>query len=444
MNISINWLDTFIGIAGAGLMITAVIFFYFVWKHFKIESYRSISIVCLASLFYMLSSAVSKTMFLQYKNHQFSIEGFRILELITLVFLGIIPYFLSANLRGPVIFLRLNRILSFLGFLLLPFFILSAYLFPKTFLFDPLVIPVNIVEFKTGSVYMIAQALLALTILYTVIVISIDSFSWQSFKRMRWVQTGLLLCMFLNFSAVWKTLFGYFLDPFNAFAFSRILLGQLVLSVGLAVGYFNHFLKQAHEVHQSRDALEISHNELNIMLFTDTLTGLRNRRGFIADLEKILDSKKPAGILLLDLDNFMEFNECFGDDSGDAILTSVSETLSAQIPSDAALYRMGGDEFAAIVTNISNPDELQDLANTVREISSIGFKASEKTHSFGIAISLVMIPREGETTDTVLSNAYSAMHAAKENNTVCLYSDSLKRDSLLRISTIQLLREDLR
>ncbi len=444
MNISINWLDTFIGIGGAGIMITALIFFSLVWKQFKIENYSSIAIVCFASFFYMLSSAISKIVFFQFRTSQSSVEGFKVMELAGIFFLGIIPYFLSVNVHGPVKLLRLNRLLSFVGFSLFPIFILCAYVFPKTFLFDPYLVPSGTIEFKMGLVYMIAQLLLAMTILYALLVIFIDAYRWKSFSRMWSVQAGLLVCMLLDLSAVWKTLFGYYLDPFNTIVFSRILLGQLFLSIGLALGYFNHFLKQAQEVHKSHDALEASRNELQVMLYTDNLTGLRNRRAFIVDLEKILARKQMAGILLLDLDNFMEFNECFGDDSGDAILKSVSEELSAQIASDAILYRMGGDEFAAILTHISKSDELLVLANTLREISSVGFKAVEKIHSFGIAISLVMLPRDGDTTDIVLSNAYSAMHAAKENNTVCLYSDSFKRDSLLRISTIQLLREDLR
>lgn len=441
---NISWQDIAIDLAGAGVMFTAVFLFQSVWRHFRLASYRSIMILCIATYLFTLFSALTKISFYVSQSVDLSFEFYRLKELSALLFLALLPYFLSTNIRESARLHHFNRALTIAGGSLFLFFGLTAYLFPPTFLFSPFAIQAGGVEAKTGALYLLSQGLLVGILAYTSIVIAIDFFRWKTFRTMWSVQASLFLCLYFNLSAVWKGLFGIYFDPLASIPFSRAVIGQLCLSFGLSYGYLNLFLRQAQEVNRSRNELEAHRNELHALLYTDSLTGLPNRSCFIADLNALLEAGKSAGVLLLDLDNFMEFNECFGDDSGDTILRSVGQALQECMPKGARLYRMGGDEFSAIVTDMNDHGEMVSLAKDIREISAVGFRSGGKNHSFGLAIALVMVPRDGDNTDAVLSNAYSAMHEAKTGNTVCLYSDSMKRDSLLRISTIQRLREDLR
>jgi len=442
--LSLSWPDLVMDLAGSGLMLTAFVFFVSVRMLFKLEGYRSIAVVCSATLLYAIASAMTKISLLSGNSIQISFEFYRIKELLAISSLCLLPYFLGSNIQGPPTLRLFNRILAFTGLACFIFFVCTAYLFPQNFLYEPFPFPSGGVEAKTGNMYTVSEALLALNLLYVLTLVVIDFFKWGSFRKVLSVPGGIFICGILSLSAIWKATFGYYIDPLASISFSRTVSGQLCLSIGLAFGYLNLFLKQAFEVSKSRDELEESRNYLHTMLYTDVLTGLPNRRRFLADLNESLSEKRNSAVLLLDLDNFMEFNECFGDDAGDVILKSVSETLPPVIPSGALLYRMGGDEFSVILHEEYKNEELMALAHMIRDLAGIGFRSGEKKHPFGIAIALVSVPKDGDDSETVLSNAYTAMHEAKTGNSICSYSDAMKRDSLMRISTIQHLREDLR
>src|SRR4051812_6111854 len=85
---------------------------------------------------------------------------------------------------------------------------------------------------------------------------------------------------------------------------------------------------------------------------TDSLTGLANRRAFIAELEVRLASSGPApafALALLDLDGFKPINDTFGHAAGDALLIEVAARLRHEAGAGALVARIGGDEFALIL-----------------------------------------------------------------------------------------------
>jgi diguanylate cyclase (GGDEF)-like protein len=78
---------------------------------------------------------------------------------------------------------------------------------------------------------------------------------------------------------------------------------------------------------------------------TDPLTGLLNRRSFLA---AAIGRQGPQALLLLDLDHFKQVNETLGHDGGDEVLRVVARSLRALAPSGALVARVGGEEFAVI------------------------------------------------------------------------------------------------
>ena len=86
---------------------------------------------------------------------------------------------------------------------------------------------------------------------------------------------------------------------------------------------------------------------------TDSLTGLRNRRSLMDDLEHELTlatPEEPRALVLLDLDGFKQYNDSFGHLAGDGLLARLGERLAYMIGDDGRAYRLGGDEFCALVT----------------------------------------------------------------------------------------------
>src|SRR4029077_5562356 len=85
---------------------------------------------------------------------------------------------------------------------------------------------------------------------------------------------------------------------------------------------------------------------------TDALTGLSNRRRLMADLDEALtgpDSGALRALVLFDLDGFKRYNDDFGHPAGDALLARFGASLIDVVAPHGRAYRLGGDEFCALV-----------------------------------------------------------------------------------------------
>lgn len=95
-------------------------------------------------------------------------------------------------------------------------------------------------------------------------------------------------------------------------------------------------------------------DELNKLSITDSLTGLYNQRNFYIRLKDEITrserQKHPLGLILLDLDNFKNYNDTHGHLAGDELLQKVGEIINLKIRQGVdSGYRYGGDEFAVIL-----------------------------------------------------------------------------------------------
>ena len=111
--------------------------------------------------------------------------------------------------------------------------------------------------------------------------------------------------------------------------------------------------------------------ELNRLSRTDSLTGLYNQREFYVRLKKeILRSvrqKHPLGLILVDLDNFKEYNDRHGHVAGDAVLRSVGRAINKSIREGVDTgYRYGGDEFAVILID-SDVSIAEEIGKRIRQ-----------------------------------------------------------------------------
>ena len=146
---------------------------------------------------------------------------------------------------------------------------------------------------------------------------------------------------------------------------------------------------------------------------TDELTGLPNRRRFIAELELL--RRRTGTLLLLDLDGFKAVNDNYGHEVGDQLLKQITLRFNRVLPNDVLIARLGGDEFGVIVYGKRNIGS--DVALALRATCTYPFTLSVGDVKVGVSIGSVTTEGPTTTKEALLKRADAAMYEAKRSGT---------------------------
>ena len=146
---------------------------------------------------------------------------------------------------------------------------------------------------------------------------------------------------------------------------------------------------------------------------TDELTGLPNRRRFIAELELL--RRRTGTLLLLDLDGFKAVNDNYGHEVGDQLLKQITLRFNRVLPNDVLIARLGGDEFGVIVYGKRNIGS--DIALALRATCTYPFTLSVGDVKVGVSIGSVTTEGPTTTKEALLKRADAAMYEAKRSGT---------------------------
>lgn len=150
---------------------------------------------------------------------------------------------------------------------------------------------------------------------------------------------------------------------------------------------------------------------LRQLAYVDQLTGLPNRLAFIRRLRSALGGAQPVAVLLLDLDGFKQVNDRFGHTTGDNLLTGLSSRMRGAVADDGLIARIGGDEFAVLVTGrAATPEGLAE-----RLLASLHPSAGEEVVGVhpSASIGIAEYGPQHESYTDLLRDADIAMYAAK-------------------------------
>jgi len=145
---------------------------------------------------------------------------------------------------------------------------------------------------------------------------------------------------------------------------------------------------------------------------TDALTGLGNRRALMRDLEEVLEVASegdPHLLLLFDLDGFKTYNDRFGHPAGDALLARLGTRLRECVASSGRAYRLGGDEFCAILRG-----DAKELPRIRHETSR---SLTEEGEGFSVAASVgaIVLPADAADATHALRLVDRRMYQEKES-----------------------------
>lgn len=168
--------------------------------------------------------------------------------------------------------------------------------------------------------------------------------------------------------------------------------------------------------------------------YTDTLTGLKNRRAMDHVLARFIDAGEPFGLMHLDLDFFKQVNDTLGHAAGDHVLQEVARVLVEETRADDLVARVGGDEFVLLFRGMTDIDKLNDIA--VRIIAKLEqpIRYGEELCRISGSIGTVLSDRyEAPAPAQLLDDADMALYASKRSGRArhTVYSDALRDGSAM-------------
>jgi diguanylate cyclase (GGDEF)-like protein len=201
--------------------------------------------------------------------------------------------------------------------------------------------------------------------------------------------------------------------------------------------------------------------QIRYLAYRDSLTGLGNRRLFAERMELAIAQARRRegrlGVLFLDLDHFKRINDTLGHSVGDELLRQVADRLVRTLrdtdlvsrvgedESESTVSRLGGDEFTVLLAELRDPRDLAAVASRVLAALRRPFEVRGHELVIGASIGIASWPTDGETLDSLLSNADSAMYHAKSNgrNGYQFYDQSMNAAALRRLNIEARLRRAL-
>lgn len=162
--------------------------------------------------------------------------------------------------------------------------------------------------------------------------------------------------------------------------------------------------------------------ELLSISMNDMLTGTANRRACLKLLHNLVDNRRePFVICYIDLDNFKEINDRYGHSNGDTALKYfVDETNKVLDAYGNRLFRIGGDEFIIIFSDMSSQEQTYDILNNIRKRLGKKFSLSNDGIDFKIGFStgFAEYPKDGKTVDELIFASDERMYEAKKTKEI--------------------------
>jgi len=185
------------------------------------------------------------------------------------------------------------------------------------------------------------------------------------------------------------------------------LLGPALESLGLCDEDFDDLALEAVRGGKAGAAMAARVAELERQARVDDLTGLLNRRHWMATVRRAVADREPGSVLICDIDHFKAVNDGHGHATGDLVLTEVARHLAAQ----GVAGRLGGDEFAVWIPG--TPTRGDEAASAVLHAVASAFAGEDASPEVGLSIGTASPATDTDSLSLVLSRADEALYEAK-------------------------------
>ncbi len=174
--------------------------------------------------------------------------------------------------------------------------------------------------------------------------------------------------------------------------------------------------RQQMELLEAQEALRRANAALAELAETDGLTGLANRRRFVAGLADAVALPQPLSLMMIDADHFKSINDRFGHLVGDACLRTIAKVIADQVaPVSALVARIGGEEFGVLLPGL-RIEAAHEIATGIRRALALVPWQAPHPDLTGVTVSIGLCAGEGPLDGTSLhARADDALYTAKRN-----------------------------
>ncbi|RDH81092.1 MAG: hypothetical protein DIZ80_13315 [endosymbiont of Galathealinum brachiosum] len=171
--------------------------------------------------------------------------------------------------------------------------------------------------------------------------------------------------------------------------------------------------------------LQLANTQLKYQANHDTVTNLPNRIFLNEHLQKTLINarrqNKKTAVFFLDIDGFKNINDTHGHETGDLLLKEIGKKITSSLRLSDVVARVGGDEFIAILDDISNTSPVELIAHKIIDAISTPFNINNNFCNIGVSIGISIYPDDGRDMDTLIKHADQAMYKIKSTGKNNLY-----------------------
>ena len=192
----------------------------------------------------------------------------------------------------------------------------------------------------------------------------------------------------------------------------RVIAADVTEHRVLFQGKPSRFVMAVDVTEMERESQELLHRAHH-----DALTGLPNRRELDMRIDACLSRSerehRKAALLTIDVDHFKQVNDTYGHLVGDECLKAVASRLQSRIRAVDTLARSGGEEFSAIIGNLSAAEDAQKIAAMLLRIFDAPIALSGGEIHLSISIGVAIYPDDGTDRHTLMRQSDEALYRAK-------------------------------
>jgi diguanylate cyclase (GGDEF)-like protein len=163
--------------------------------------------------------------------------------------------------------------------------------------------------------------------------------------------------------------------------------------------------------------------------YVDSLTGVYNRRYFdevlALEVQRAIRNKTSLVLIMIDIDDFKIYNDCYGHQKGDEALSEIGRILKSACRTSDIVTRYGGEEFAVIFPGADRNNAVELAARIVNQVRECCFNGEDRLPSGALTVSIgvASVPEDAANAEDLVRCSDAAMYEAKKSgkNRIKLY-----------------------